>query len=63
MERQKIFLSEAMIKCFAENEPPSSKLQLSNDNFAIGMTLAECILLEDLSKIYQNNQDEISIDK
>jgi hypothetical protein len=46
-----------------DNEPPPSKVEFSNDNFAIGMTLAECILLEDLSKIYRIDQNKISINK
>lgn len=34
-----------MIKCFAENDPILSKTKFNNDSFAIGMSLAECILL------------------
>lgn len=41
-----------MIKALTENVQISIVLQANNDNFAIGMTLAECVLLEDLSTIY-----------
>ena len=52
INKEKIFLSKAMIKALTENVQISIVLQANNDNFAIGMTLAECVLLEDLSTIY-----------
>ena len=63
LNKEKVFLSKAMIKALAENAEVSSKLQANNDNFAIGMTLAECVLLEDLSKIYESVGNELVISK
>lgn len=63
INKEKIFLSKAMIKALASNKEIPLKIQTNNDNFAIGMTLAECVLLEDLSKIYENVGNETVINK
>lgn len=63
INKEKIFLSKAMIKSLGSNTEISLKVQANNDNFGIGMTLAECVLLEDLSKIYENVGNETVINK
>jgi serine/threonine protein kinase len=45
LAKEKIFLSKAMIECFSTQSIVPLKISFSNDSFAIGMTLAECILL------------------
>lgn len=48
-----MFLTKNMIRVMEDNMPFQKKIGFSNDSFAIGMTIAECILLEDLSIIYE----------
>jgi hypothetical protein len=48
-----VFVTPEILQCLVQNRPLSNELLMENDTFEIGMVLAEAILLEDLSKIYE----------
>lgn len=56
-----MFLTKDMMSIFEENKPYEKRVGFSNDSFAIGMTIAQCVLLEDLSIIYEIGKEKTRI--